>query len=132
MASAAVQAQLTAAFTASRSSATSFPGYAAIPPAAVGGIVPGSLYYAYVPPSGSFWALASFQPAPGASGSLLIGFQDGGATAVFTRTTSGAWTVSYVGVCNGGRIPPAVLAVWSLTPQPFPGGTGCTSVDLRS
>jgi ABC-type Fe3+-hydroxamate transport system substrate-binding protein len=120
-ATASIRSELTAAFVADRSDAANTPGYAALPPGAVQGISPGSLYVAMIPATGAYWAPASFSPSPGISDQAFIGFQDGGNTAVFSRSSAAPWTVTYVGPCTSARVPAAVLATWGVTKSDYPG-----------
>jgi len=114
-----VRQQLMAAFIAARSQPTDT--WAAIPAAAIGGIEPGSLYYAYVPSTNTFWAMASFYPTPGTEQtSAFIGFQDGGNSAQFARSDDGPWAVKYIGPCYTA-LPPEVQAAWGLGKNPYPG-----------
>lgn len=90
----------------------------------VGGEVPGSVYYAYDPGTGTYWALASYTPsaeasrahdrlAAGSANDPLIGFQDG--PFKFSRAEGAAWRL--VGDTGGLICPPppeSVLAVWAL------------------
>lgn len=120
VADAAVRQELLAAFTAFRSDAANTPGFAAIAPADEGGISPGTLYYAFDPASGSYWAVATFSATKAASQTLAyVGFQDGGNKAVFMRPMSGAWQVKSVGACMSG-LPVAVATALALTASPSP------------
>lgn len=120
VADSAVRQELLAAFTAFRSNAANTPGFAAIPPSAVGGITPGTLYYALDPATGSYWAVATFSATKAASQtSAYVGFQDGGNEAVFMRSSGGPWQVKSVGVCLGG-LPAAVAAGLALTASASP------------
>ena len=114
VADATVRQDLLTAFSTFRSDGTNTPGFAAIPQGAVGSIQSGSLYYAFIPSSSTYWAMASFDPTAAASQtSASVGFQDGGSTAVFARTQAETWTVKYVGWCLTG-LPAAVAAVWGV------------------
>jgi len=109
-----VRSQLLQAFTAYRSQPDHPKDMATIPPTAVEGLTPGALYYAYEPSTDTYWAKATFEATPQAKqDSGFIGFQDGGNTAVFSRTGDGAWTVSYIGRCDL-TLPTDVVALWSL------------------
>jgi hypothetical protein len=120
VANATVRQELLAAFVAFRSSATNTPGFAAIPPSAVGGISPGTLYYAYVPATGTHWAAATFEATAAASQtSVFVGFQDGGSQAVFLRTPGGSWVVKSVGPCMAG-LPVGVATAWGLAASASP------------
>ena len=114
VASAAVREELLTTFTTFRADAANTPGDAAIPPSAVGGISPGSLFYAFDPSSSTYWARASFYPTLAASHtSASVGFQDGGADPVFTRPSGSAWVVKSVGPCYSG-LPVRVAETWGL------------------
>jgi hypothetical protein len=118
VANATVRRELLAAFVAFRSDAANTPGFAAIPPSAVAGISPGTLYYEYDPANGAYWAVATFEATPGASQtSAFVGFQDGGSQAVFVRFSGGSWVVKSVGPCMTG-LPVGVAAAWGLTGSP--------------
>jgi len=120
VADAAVRQGLLAAFTAFRSNAANTPGFAAVPPSAVGGITPGTLYYVFDPASGTYWAVATFSATNAASQtSAYAGFQDGGNKAVFMRPSGGPWQVKSVGACLSG-LPVAVAAALALTASPSP------------
>jgi glucose/arabinose dehydrogenase len=119
-ADASVRQGLLAAFTAFRSNAANAPGFAAIAPSAVGGITPGTLYYAFDPATGTYWAVATFSATKAASQtSAYAGFQDGGNKAVFMRPSSGPWQVKSAGACLSG-LPVAVATTLALTASPSP------------
>jgi len=90
------------------------------------GTQPGTVYYAYVPATQTYWALATFVPSATAQQQTLVGMQDGGATGIFSRSAGGSWTMVGVGsfpFCPSQTpIPPAVQAVWGLTDP-----TGCST-----
>jgi hypothetical protein len=124
VADAKVRQELLATFIAFRSNGANTPGYAAIPPSAVGGISAGTLYYAIDPATGTHWAVASFYATQAAGPtSAFVGFQDGGNDAVFRRLRGGSWQVKYVGPCRTG-LPARVAAALGLTASPYP---GCSS-----
>ena len=81
--------------------------------------VPGSVYYAYQPATGTYWALATYEPASSDPETITVGFQDGGSDGFFKRTGSGPWQVSLGGepeICTQPRyFPQPVLAVWDLS-----------------
>jgi hypothetical protein len=109
-----------AVFTAFRSNATNAPGFAAIPPSAVSGISPGTLYYAFDSATRTYWAVATFSATQAASQTLAyVGFQDGGNEAVFMRPSGGPWLVKSIGTCLSG-LPDAVAAALALTASPSP------------
>jgi hypothetical protein len=120
VADATVRQELLAAFIAFRSNAANTPGYAPIPPSAVAGIAPGTLFYALDPTTGTYWAAATFSATAAASQtSAFVGFQDGGSQAVFMRTPGEPWQVKSVGPCLAG-LPVAIAATWALTANASP------------
>jgi hypothetical protein len=115
-----VRQALLAAFVAFRSSAGNTPGFAAIPPSAVAGITPGTLYYAFDAATGTYWAVATFSATAAASQTVAyVGFQDGGSQAVFMRPSAGSWLVKSVGPCMTG-LPDDVAAEWGVAASPSP------------
>ncbi|MGD0881307.1 MAG: hypothetical protein ABSB09_07055 [Acidimicrobiales bacterium] len=79
----------------------------------------GTLYYAYLPSTGTYWALAHFGITPAAPIQTGVDMQDGGDVGVFRRQTGGEWTMTVGGEpfpCPG-QIPDAVMSVWGLTPS---------------
>lgn len=120
VASPTVQQELLAAFIAFRSNAANTPGFAALAPSAVAGISPGTLYYAYDPSAGSYWAVATFSATAAASQSMAyVGFQDGGDEAVFMKSATGSWLVESVGLCLTG-LPVGVATMWGLAASANP------------
>jgi len=100
-----------------------YAAYRKIPASDVQG-VPGSVYYAYQPSAGTYWAMASYEPASGDSLSVEVGFQDGGGDGLYKRTGNGAWQVSQGSapeICTELRFfPQQVLAAWSLPTSATP------------
>jgi hypothetical protein len=92
-----------------------------------GGPMPGSVYYAYVPATDTYWALAAFEPSSTASQNAQVGFQDGGSIGMFRKVATDAWQVGNPGIptfCGEVQwFPAAVLAAWSLPTTPAPGLT---------
>ncbi|HUC23311.1 MAG TPA: hypothetical protein VMA73_11440 [Streptosporangiaceae bacterium] len=120
VADAAIRHQLRAAFIAFRRNGANTPGFAAIPPSAVGGISPGTLFYVLDPATGIHWAVASFDPTDAArQTSAAVGFQDGGSEAVFIQPPSQPWQVESIGQCLKG-LPVVVAAASSLNASPNP------------
>jgi hypothetical protein len=113
--SSAVRSQLTAAYVALRQ----------ISAADVSGTQPNSVYYAYNPATNTYWAMADFIPAQKAPQNVLVNFQDGGSTGLFTKTGSGPWHVRQGGipaVCVETQFfPKAVLAAWEISTNRPPG-----------
>jgi hypothetical protein len=96
--------------------------YRQLLPSEVAGTVPGSVYYAYDPATGTYWALARFGPSPTDSPSVSVSFQDGGSLAFFRKAGTGAWQAQGGGVpalCPELKFFPAkVLKAWSLPTAP--------------
>jgi hypothetical protein len=80
--------------------------------------LPDSVYYAYQPATGTYWAKATYEPTSGDSLTVQVGFQDGGSDAFYKKTGSGPWEVTIGGepeVCEELRFfPRQVLAAWAL------------------
>jgi hypothetical protein len=98
-----------------------------IPLSDVAGTIPGSVYYAYDPATGTYWAEAIFEPSSTASVKVLVGFQDGASVGFFTKPGNSGWEVQEGGappVCTETLFfPPAVLRAWSLPTDTA--GLGC-------
>jgi hypothetical protein len=94
------------------------------------GTAPGSVYYAYLPSTQTYWAMAGFVPSSTASMQTQVSMQDEGCCGIFTQSAGAAsWTYvsSYLGAPCPGAAPPEVLAVWNLQPgADCPGVTGGT------
>ena len=111
-ATAADKANLVAAYVA----------FAHDPPSDIAGTEPGSVYYAYVPATATYWAFSRFLPSPSASQRTLVSLQDGGNIGIFREPAGGSWTM----LAEGGEpfcptkspIPPSVQALWGLTDPP--------------
>jgi hypothetical protein len=81
-----VRSELTAAYVA----------YMHFNPANIAGTTPRSVYYAYDATTGTYWAMATFQPTKAALGSkpgspafnMLVNMQDGGSTGLFSRASA--------------------------------------------
>jgi hypothetical protein len=116
----AIRHQLRAVFIAFRSDGANTLGFAAIPPSAVGGISPGTLFYVLDPATGTHWAVASFDPTDAArQTSAFVGFQDGGSQAVFMQPPGQPWQVESIGQCLKG-LPAAVATASGLNASPSP------------
>jgi len=90
----------------------------------VAGTAPGSVYYAYLPSTQTYWAMAGFVPSSTANMQTQVSMQDDGCCGIFTQSAGAAsWTYvsSYLGAPCPGAAPPEVLAVWHLQP-----GADCT------
>jgi hypothetical protein len=107
VANAAVKSALTAAYVA----------HSGLPADQVGGTAPGSVYYAYVPSTGTYWAIANFVPSSTASMQTKVSMQDDGCCGVFTQSSAAAsWTFvsGYLGLPCPGEVPVDVMSVWNL------------------
>jgi hypothetical protein len=86
--------------------------------------LPGSVYYAYVPATGTYWAKATWEPASGDSQTVEVGFQDGGSDGFYKKAGDGPWQVLLGGepeVCEELKFfPLPVLAAWSLPTSATP------------
>jgi hypothetical protein len=95
---------------------TAYAAYRNIPVSDVQG-VPGSVYYADQPATGTYWAKALYGSTSGDSLTVQVGFQDGGSDAFYKKTGSGPWQVAQAGepgICAMLRFfPQPVLAAWS-------------------
>jgi hypothetical protein len=92
------------------------------------GPLPGSVYYAYDPATGTYWALAAFDPSSTASSKVSVDFQDGGGTGMFRMASGGSWQVQNSGVPSTCSellfFPKAVLQTWRM-PTSAPSGMHC-------
>jgi hypothetical protein len=113
--SSAVRSQLTAAYVALRQ----------ISGSDVSGTQPNSVYYAHDQTTNTYWAMADFMPAKTAPQNVLVNFQDGGSTGLFTKIGSGPWQVRQGGipaVCVESEFfPKSVLAAWAISTNRPPG-----------
>jgi hypothetical protein len=109
VATSADKAALTAAFVAGKQ----------IPASDIAGTTQGSVYLAKIPATGTSWALATFEPSGTASQNTLVGLQDGGSTAIFTKSAGGTWTMVGLGsfpFCpSQTKIPTDVQQLWGLS-----------------
>lgn len=103
-----------------------YAAYRHIPAADARGL-PGSVYYAYQPATGIYWAKATCEPVSNDSQTIQVGFQDGGSDGFYKKTGTGPWPVILGGepeVCEELKFfPQPVLAAWSLpTSETLPAG----------
>ena len=91
-----------------------------------GGPLPGSVYYAYDPATGTYWALANFELTGGMTIPIPMMFQ---------RAGTGPWLVRRANLSQNGALlapdcseiqwfPPVVLMAWSMPAAP-PTGVTC-------
>ena len=89
------------------------------PASDIEGTEPGSVYYAYLPSTRAYWALARFLPSATASQNSLVSLQDGGNIGIFSRQAGGGWTMLSIGgepFCpTKSVIPSSVQGLWGLT-----------------
>ena len=92
------------------------------PPSDIAGTEPGSVYYAYLPTTATYWAFARFLPSPSASEHTLVSLQDGGNIGIFRKPAGDGWMMLTVGgepFCpTKSAIPASVQALWGLTDPP--------------
>jgi hypothetical protein len=92
--------------------------YMQFPPSDIAGTAPNSVYYAYDPATGTYWAMATFVESATASFNTTVDMQDGGNTGMFSEPSGGAWQVVREGVPPGcGMLqfyPTAVITAWAL------------------
>jgi hypothetical protein len=84
--------------------------------------MPGSVYYAYDPANGTYWAAATFRSINTLSLSALEAFQNGGDVVMYRKAGAGQWQVQAGAsslTCLAPRFfPAAVLTAWSLPTAP--------------
>jgi hypothetical protein len=107
-ATAALKSSITAVYVAARN----------LPASQVAGTVPGSVYYAYVPSTQTYWAIASFEPNGSATMQTQVAMQDDGCCGIFTQMTGGNWVFvsGFLGEPCTGQIPASLMALWNLHP----------------
>jgi hypothetical protein len=96
-----------------------FVDYTHLPAQDIAGTTPGTVYFAFDPTTGIYWALASFSPTPSASTQTQVALQDGGNIGIFTRKAGAAWKMLSTGsvpfCVSRTAIPAGVIAVWGLS-----------------
>jgi hypothetical protein len=99
--------------------------YKHFPPSDIAGTAPNSVYYAYDPATGSYWAMATFEQSATASVNTETAMQDGGNTGMFTKAPDGAWQMRQASFPPGCDLPQffpaAVIAAWALSTSCPPG-----------
>ncbi len=86
-----------------------------IPAGDVSVVRPGTVRTAYDRSTKTYWATASFLPSTRASTAVLLGFQDGGSTGLFSRHGSAQWRMIGYGsqpVSCSSSLPAAVRRSW--------------------
>jgi hypothetical protein len=97
---------------------TAFVAFKQLPASYFTGPNPGTLFYAYVPSTESYWALAHFSLTASATSAAQIGMQDGGDIGIFTRQANEPWKVMGGGIpfpCPG-ELPVEAMNLWGLVP----------------
>jgi hypothetical protein len=83
------------------------------------GTAPDSVYYAYDPSSGTYWAMAEFVPSQEAGYQVKVSMQDAGGFAWFSQKSGGNWKPrngSFPPWCHADQFfPSGVLAVWAIS-----------------
>jgi hypothetical protein len=87
-----------------------------IPLSQIAGTVPGSVYYAYLPSTKTYWAIASFEPTSTSSQQTQVAMQDDGCCGIFsTQTlTSFNFVSGFLGEPCTGQIPAELMTLWNL------------------
>jgi hypothetical protein len=92
--------------------------YEQIPPADIAGTIQGSVYYAYAPATGTYWAVARVMPSPSAPSAVADRFQDGNNYGIFVQQAGSPWTIlNIIGEppCpTHDGLPTSVEALWQL------------------
>jgi hypothetical protein len=103
-----VKAELTAAYLAMMQ----------LPASEVVGPLAGTVYYAYDPPTSTYWAMATFGPSSTASQKTLVAMQDGGNQGLYKMASGASWSAQPGGVppycAEAPYFPAAVLQVWGI------------------
>jgi hypothetical protein len=102
-----MKSQITATYVAARN----------LPPSQVAGTVPGSVYFAFLPSTDTYWAIANFEPNSTATMQTQVAMQDDGCCGIFTEPAGGSWTFKsgYLGSPCTGQIPAELMTLWNLT-----------------
>jgi hypothetical protein len=99
-----------------------FVSFKNVPAQQIEGTQPGTAYYAFVPSTGTYWALVSFLPSSSASLQTDVSLQDGGAMGIFDEQPGEGWKMLAQGVVpfcpSRTTIPSAVLTLWGLSDSP--------------
>jgi hypothetical protein len=101
-----------------RALAAAYASFRHIPAADVSGVSAGSLRTSYVRTARTYWATASFLPSARASAKVLLGFQDGASTGVFSRRGTSRWRMVEYGSQPAGcsaSLPAAVRRSWQVS-----------------
>ncbi|MBV8386575.1 MAG: hypothetical protein JO155_07275 [Acidimicrobiia bacterium] len=96
---------------------TAYVAFTHFPARDIAGTQPGSVFYAYLPSTRTYWAVATFEPRAAAAFQTLVNMQDGGDIGIFSRPTGAAWKMQGVGgipfPCSA-RLLPELQRLWGL------------------
>jgi len=99
--------------------AAAFVAFTHDPASDIAGTEPGSVYYASMPITQTYWAVARFLPTRSASQHTLVSLQDGGNIGIFREQAEGGWVMLAAGgepFCpTRSAIPTSVQVLWGLT-----------------
>jgi len=89
----------------------------------VNGPLPGSVYYAKVAATGTYWALAGFAPSSQATFQMSVNFQDNGMSGLFEMKPGQGWVMVAHAMGGGpwpcaGQLDPDLMRVWSMPISP--------------
>lgn len=83
------------------------------------GTAPNSVYYAFDPASGTYWAMSEFVASQEASQQVHVDMQDAGAFGWFSQKSGANWKVrigSFPTWCHADQFfPGGVLAAWAIS-----------------
>ena len=83
------------------------------------GTAPNSVYYAFDPSSGTYWAMSEFVPSQEAGEQVHVTMQDAGAFGWFSQKSGANWKArngSFPPWCHADQFfPSGVLAVWAIS-----------------
>lgn len=93
---------------------------------------PGTIYYAYLAPSKTYWAMAYFSPSATATQKTQISMQDAGVSALFSHVAGAPWKAVAPAGGGGpypcaGQLDPALSALWDM-----PINEQCPLIDERA
>jgi hypothetical protein len=92
------------------------------PASEIAGTESGSVYYAYLPSTATYWAFSRFVPSPSASQKTLVSLQDGGNIGIFSKQADGDWMMLSIGgepFCpTRTAIPASIQALWGFKDPP--------------
>jgi hypothetical protein len=97
---------------------TVYAAHSGLPPSQIAGTVPGSVYYAYLPSTKTYWAIANFEPNSTSSQQTQVAMQDDGCCGIFSTQTLTSWTFvsGFLGEPCTGQLPAELMTLWNLQP----------------